>query len=351
MHVGLVFNQKSSEESPPPADLDPDGSIASGDAEAEWDSPETIRAVADAISTRHDVTLIEANQDAYEKLRTTRPDIVFNMAEGRSGGSRELQIPAILEMLDIPYTGSDPVTLGICLDKSRTKEVLLARGVATPPFVVCERPCELNGQIKPPAVVKPLWEGSSKGISDDCLAKDYAAIRRKGASIMERYRQPVIIEKFLPGREFTVALLGNGAGVRVLPLIEMDFSVLPAGANPLYSYEAKWTWDVPERPLDLFTCPAKVDARLKAAIEKVVKDAYRVLRCRDWSRIDVRLDERGVPNIIEVNPLPGILPRPEENSCFPKAARAAGLSYTQLVLSVLDNACDRYHLKARGSSS
>ncbi|HEY4643666.1 MAG TPA: D-alanine--D-alanine ligase, partial [Bacteroidota bacterium] len=147
--------------------------------------------------------------------------------------------------------------------------------------------------------------------------------------------------EYLSGREFTVALLGNGEELRVLPIVEIRFDSLPDGVRPIYSYEAKWVWDQSSNPLDIFHCPADIDVGLQRSIEDVCRRAYRLLRCRDWCRIDVRLDGSGVPNILELNPLPGILPMPQDNSCFPKAARAAGMSYSQLINAVLDTAARR----------
>jgi D-alanine-D-alanine ligase len=121
----------------------------------------------------------------------------------------------------------------------------------------------------------------------------------------------------------------------------MNFESLPDGALPIYGYEAKWIWDTPDEPLDIFQCPARISQKLQRAIEDVVLRAYRILGCRDWSRIDVRLDAGGTPNIVEVNPLPGILPNPEDNSCLPKAARAAGLRYDELIQSALRHAAER----------
>ena len=151
----------------------------------------------------------------------------------------------------------------------------------------------------------------------------------------------MIVEEYLPGAEFTCAVLGNGSEARVLPIVGMNFASLPDGALPIYGFEAKWIWDRPERPLQMFDCPAQVDDSLTKAIELVTLDAYRVLGCRDWSRIDVRLDAAGTPNVVEVNPLPGILPNPADNSCFPKAARAAGMSYNELIQSCLRFAAAR----------
>ncbi|NWG12084.1 MAG: D-alanine--D-alanine ligase, partial [Acidobacteria bacterium] len=160
--------------------------------------------------------------------------------------------------------------------------------------------------------------------------------------VLDRYHEPALVEEYLSGREFTVAILGNGTEARVLPIVEIKFGSLPEGVNPIYSYEAKWIWDDCSHPLEIFECPARLTPELKAEIERICLEAYRILRCRDWCRIDVRLDGAGRPHILELNPLPGILPRPENNSCFPKAARAAGMSYNQLINTVLDIACRRY---------
>ena len=142
-------------------------------------------------------------------------------------------------------------------------------------------------------------------------------------------------------------MLGNGSEARVLPIVGMNFGALPRGAVPIYGFEAKWIWDRPESPLDIFACPAPIPESMRTAIERVVLRAYRVLGCRDWARVDVRLDADGVPNIVEVNPLPGILPDPADNSCLPKAARAAGLSYEELIQSCLLQSAERNGISMR----
>jgi len=303
---------------------------------------ETIEAVRDALQQRHTVELVEADLAAYARLRELRPDFVFNIAEGLSGVSREAQMPAIFEMLQLPYLGSDPLTLASCLDKGRTKEILSYHGIPTAQFSVVH---SLDGfedlRVRFPSMVKPLHEGSSKGIYNSCLVRNAEELEREVRTILTVYHQPALVEEFLPGREFTVAIMGNGASLRVLPIVEIKFSSLPEGMNPIYSYEAKWILDTAANPLDIFTCPAEIDTTLQQRIERICQAAYGVLRCRDWSRIDVRLDGAGTPRILEVNPLPGILPKPEDNSCFPKAARAAGLSYSELINAVLDIALER----------
>lgn len=335
MKIGLVFNQKPKKISHENIDM-----------YAEWDGPETINAVANALKNglngtgRREVVLIEADNKMFNKLVKEKPDIVFNMAEGFYGASRESQVPAILDMLNIPYTGSDPVTLGICLDKQRTKEILSFHNISTPKFLTVSSGKELEN-ISLPAVVKPVWEGSSKGIINNSLVRTKKELREQVERVVNDYNQPALVEEFLEGREFTVAVLGNEDNARILPIVEIKLDELPPGSNKMYSYEAKWVWDTSDKPLNIFECPARLNPKLKIKIEDLCKKAFNVLRCRDWCRIDVRLDKNGEPHIIELNPLPGVLPNPEDNSCFPKAARSAGISYDEMINSVLNSAIKR----------
>jgi D-alanine-D-alanine ligase len=349
MHVALSFNLKGvaaalMEEPAEPPSEPPD--LPSDDLFAEWDDIHTIKAVEAALASRHQVSLVEANLDAFENYRRVRPDLVFNIAEGLHGASREAQIPAMLDLLGIPYTGSDPLTLGLCLDKRRSKEILAHNGIATPAFTVVTSLAEVPTRLRYPLIVKPTLEGSSKGVTDKALVHNRLELVSQLEWVLNTYDQPALIEEFLPGREFTVALLGNGDRLRVLPIVEINFDTLPAGVQPIYSYEAKWLWDQEQDPLQIFTCPASLEPLLRLQIEELCKSAFRALDCRDWCRIDVRLDAQGRPHVIELNPLPGILPRPEQNSCFPKAARAAGLSYDELILAVVDAASERLDLPA-----
>lgn len=342
MHIALVFNLREESVAVDEPPSEPPGSA--NDIYAEWDDIHTIKAVEAALSTRYQVSLVNADLDAFEKLRTLNPELIFNIAEGLYGASRESQMPAIFEMLQIPYTGSDPLTLGLCLDKRRTKEILAQHQVPSPRFWVVNSPLEMPKRLSYPLMVKPPLEGSSKGVTDKALVKNRKELAQQIEWVVSTYQQSALVEEFLPGREFTVALFGNGDELRVLPIVEINFDTLPQGVSPIYSYEAKWIWDTEAEPLQIFTCPAKLDPLLQRQIEEVCRNAFRALGCRDWCRIDVRLDTKGHPQIIELNPLPGILPRPEQNSCFPKAARAAGLNYNQLILSVVDAARARLQL-------
>lgn len=326
----VLPEEKREEEDEPPLDL-----------YAECDSDETISAVRQALEEKYEVVPVESDDRAFERLKKTKPDLVFNIAERLYGPNRESHIPTLCEILDLPYTGSDPLTLGICLDKSRAKEILSYHGVPNPAFWTVSSYLELPKTVALPAIVKPLFEGSSKGIKDNCLVRTRRDLNLRVREVTGLYHQPVIVEKFLGGREFTVGVLGNGPGLEILPIVEIDHSQLPDGAAPIYSYEAKWVWDRPEKPLRIFRCPADLSGGLKTDIENLVRRTCEVLRIRDWCRIDVRLDERNRPQILEVNPLPGILPNPEDNSCLPKAARTAGYSYSQLIHRVVKEALSR----------
>jgi len=312
---------------------------------AECDSDETIAAVGHALQERHQVVFIESDEKAYGRLKRQRPHLVFNIAERVVGPNRESHIPVVCEMLDIPYTGSDPLTLGICLDKSRAKEILTYHRIPNPAFWIIESAAAIPDGIRLPAIVKPLTEGSSKGIKNNSLVHTIGELYERVEEVVGTYKQPVIVERFLAGREVTGGVLGNAPNYEVLPIVEIDHGELPAGAAPIYSYEAKWLWDTREKPLDIFKCPAPVPGVLRAKIENVVVRTCTVLRIRDWCRVDVRLDDKGEPNILEVNPLPGILPRPEDNSCLPKAARTAGYSYSDLIHRVVEEASKRHGLR------
>jgi D-alanine-D-alanine ligase len=189
------------------------------DRYAEWDDEVTIAAVEAALSRAGEVVRLEADADFPARLREARPDIVFNLAEGMGGSSRESHVPALCEFWEIPYSGSDPLSLGICLDKARAKECLAHHGIPTPGFEVVESAGALPASLQLPIIVKPLHEGSSKGISQRSVCEDWADVERELRLIIETYGQPAIVERFLDGREFTVALLGNdGRAARDLPV-------------------------------------------------------------------------------------------------------------------------------------
>jgi len=345
MKVALLYNQKPAMEN--------GAAKYASDEYAEWDNPETIDAVAAALSEKHHVVKIDCHpKNLYsiiETLQTEQPDICFNIAEGIGTVSREAQLPALLDMLGFRYTASDPMTLCITLDKARTKEILAYHQIPTPAFQLVSSAQDVEKMLtiekKFPLIVKPLHEGSSKGIFERSVVSNNAELNAQLNEVLLKYKQPALVEAFLSGREFTVAMLGNGDRVEVLPIVELSFEHLPKNSKQIYSYEAKWLWDDPQNPVEVFHCPASMSKVLEEKIADVCRRAFVAVRCRDWARIDVRLDADGNPHIIEVNPLPGILPNPDEHSCFPMAARQAGLSYNALINRVLDEAVKRYALQ------
>lgn len=350
MNVALTYNVKPESDtfieelSPIPSNTSTQTKTQT-DTYAEWDTWETINALKEALEVYHNVILIEADESAFEKFKDIKPDIVFNIAEGFNGQSREAQIPAMLDMLQIPFTGSDALTLGITLDKARTKEILSYHKIPNAKFLLIDKYLPIyNHSFTFPLIVKPVSEGSSKGIFSSSLVKNYDELNAEIKRVIDEYNQPALVEEYLPGREFTIAVLGNGEEAKILPIIEIKFEDFPENVEPLYSYEAKWILDTKDNIFDVFECPAKLEPGLENKIKETVLRTYNVLKCRDWSRVDVRLDQNRIPNIIEINPLPGILPDPNENSSYPKAARAAGMEYNEMIQTVLYEACKRYNL-------
>jgi len=331
MRLGITYNLKKA-----PGKGAPGGGF-------DLDGVEAVRA---ALLKRHEtVDLVEADEDAFEKLRALRPEMVLNMAEGLWGESREAQMPAIMEMLRIPYTGAGPLSLALCLNKARAKEMLSHYGIPTARFLVTRSAAAgIDRYLTFPMMVKPLFEGSSRGIRNDSIVRDPEELERKVAGVLEEYGQPALVEEYLEGREFMVVLLGNGDGLRALPIVEIDCRALPEGVNPIYSYDARLLLGGAVREKDIFTCPADVNSRLATAIGDVAVDAFKALDVKDWCRIDVRLDSSGVPHVIELNPLPGALEDGEAASCLQMSAAAAGMDLGGLVNGVVDIARRRYGL-------
>lgn len=313
---------------------------------AEGDDPETISALASALRCAgHYPIVLEGDSKFPSHLEKIHPDLVFNIAEGLYGEMRESFVPMICERFAIPYTGSGPLTLAICLNKYRTKEILAWNRIPVSPFKYIAPNDEIDfSGLRFPLIVKPVSEGSSKGIFENSFVENPNIAKKKINELILKYKQGVIVEEYLPGKEFTVAVWGNGEEIEILPIIAMNFDELPPESKKIYSYEAKWIWDTDKNPLEIFQCPAKIAKSLEIKIKRIALEAYKMMDIRDWCRIDIRLDEKAIPNVIELNPLPGILPKPEQNSCFPKAARAAGYSYDEMINKITYFASKRYGL-------
>jgi D-alanine-D-alanine ligase len=371
MRIGITYDLKSAPGNGSAHEPD--------DAYEEFDSPVTIEAIAAVLrGLGHEVELLGDGRELLEKLLADPPELVFNFAEGTGvGRSREARVPAVLEMLGIPYTGSDPFTLAVTLDKDAAKTLAAAAGVPVPRglvvgadgFPVCPGPVAVGRPQVPlaaekdpspiadcplptanwqgldwlrglqfPLLLKPAWEGSSKGIRRKCLVHRPGELPEVLAALRRDYRQPVLVEEFIDGDEITVGVLGNSPpqviGVmRVLPVYPTDQFV--------YSLEVKRDF----RRLVRYECPAALSAADTAAVERAALAAYRALGCRDVARIDFRLKD-GTPYFLEVNPLPGL--NPESSDLVIMMVEQLGWKYERLIEEIVRAALDR--LPARSAA-
>ena len=331
MRIGITFDLKSSGTPRPGA---PD------DDQEEFDSPVTIKAVAQVLrDLGHDVAELGDGKPLVEALVAHPPDFIFNFAEGHGiGRSREARVPALCEMLNIPYSGSDPLTLATTLDKDCARRLAASHGIVVPRGVLIssEEDLALVAGFPLdcyPAILKPAWEGSSKGITKRCLVDTPDELTRVAKELAHDYAQPILVEEFIAGDELTVGVIGNGKPdvigiLRVLPNEPTDRFV--------YSLEVKRDW----RRMVRYECPAEIDAPQRAAVSQAALKIFNVLGCRDVARVDFRL-RKGVPYFIELNPLPGINP---ESSDLVLLAQGMGWSYAQLVGRIFAAACRRHLL-------
>lgn len=331
LKVGFAFNVKR---------LKPqvDGTL---DDEAEYDSPATLQAIREAIASfGHEVIDLEAKGELPNVLANTPVDLVFNISEGFKGRNRESQVPALLELLDIPYSGSDPATLAIALDKSLAKRMVRQHGILTPNFTVMvtgkeKLPKELN---QFPLIVKPNAEGSSKGVHPASVVHNEAELRDTVRKVLDKYRQPALVEQYISGREFTVGLLGERRP-KVLPIMEVVF-LDPSERTPVYSFEHKQDWSSKVR----YDTPAKLEPVHQRAIERAARESFVALNARDVARIDFRMDAQGRVYFLECNPLPGLTP---DWSDLVLIAKSAGMDYRMLIGEILAPAIRRYHERMR----
>jgi len=313
----------------------------------EFEPEETIHHVKNGIEVAGwEYLQIEADEGCYENLRRLRPDIVFNRAEGIRGESRESHIPAFCEMLGIPYVGSGIMANAIGLDKPTTKMILEYHGLKTAPFQVLNKPDEkLRKGLKYPLILKPSHEGSSIGINWDNVVNDEKTMRKKLGEMLDTYKQPILAEKFIDGREFSVGFVGNyrdGEEPVVLPILEIDFSGFPEELGRVLGQKAKSVFDDSSN----YKCPAKMDDALRRRVEEHAKASFRALNCLDWARMDYRLDADGELYFLEVNTLPGIdydVER-DELSFYPMMWYALGKKFPDMVREVISAALRRYGL-------
>jgi D-alanine-D-alanine ligase len=308
---------------------------------AEFDRPETIAGLEGALAGLGYATerIGSVRQLAARLVAGERWDLVFNIAEGLRGIGREAQVPALLDAWEIPYTFSDPMVMGLTLHKGMTKRVVRDHGIPTAAFAVVESRADLAGLDLPyPLFAKPVAEGTGKGVTPASRVASPTALRRVVGELLERFRQPVLVETFLPGREFTVGLTGSGDAAAVIGVMEV---VLGAQAEAgVYSYVNK------EESESRVRYHLADDAEARAAAE-VALAAWRALGCRDGGRVDLRSDASGRPNFLEVNPLAGLHP---EHSDLPIMCGLAGIAYQDLIGRIVESALARTGLGRRAAA-
>lgn len=323
----------------------PDANDPRTQLETDFDDPSVIELIIQHLKKCcYNIIAIEANGTAYLKLYKWRKqiDLVFNFSEGIYGRDRECHMPAMLEMLRLRYTGSSPLTQALVLNKAKTKEILSANNIPVLPFQVFRNKEErMKINLPFPIIVKPLSQGSGAGITNKSVVYDEASLFKQIKFIIKIFKQPAMIEPFLAGREFSVAMLGNPP--RILPIIEPNHSLLPKEYLPLDSLEVKWVFEEQSEKHHLI-CPAKIDNKLYKKVKQICCDTWKALEINDWCRIDLRCNADNNPYILEVNSPAGLLP-PEISmtSYFPLAARAAGIGYEELLKSIINIAFKRYN--------
>ncbi len=322
------------------------------DALAEYDSAETVYAIQRAlVEAGHDAFYLEADATLLDTLRETQPDLCFNIAEGLRGDARESHVPALLELLGIPYTGSKVLTHAISLDKEKTKRIWRDNGLPTAPFQVFQQmDTPVDAHLAFPLFVKPVHEGSGMGINGQSIVHTEAALRAQVQWVIQAYRQPALVETYLPGREFTVGLVGNAPhivltpdpnfythhGFHIFPVLEIDTQ--RGNVRGIYNAQAK-SYAIDDEAAPGYLCPADITSELATTLQHLAVAAFSALDALDIARVDFRMGADGLPYLVEINTLPGLNP---VLSDIVIAARAGGIPHADLIQRVVEQALARY---------
>ena len=325
--VGLTYDLKTEykfKEGDPP------------DANAEFDHPSTIDVIADAIAANgFKVKRIGNVTSVLEKMGNLDVDIVFNISEGITGRNRESQVPILLEMAGVPFVGADALTLGLTLDKVMAKKIFIAEKIPTPKFYEFKSSEELanTNHYKFPLIVKPRFEGSSKGLSESSRVENRDDLKKQVDFVAQAYKQPVLVEEFISGQEFTVAIVGNDPP-EAMPVVQIKIDGRLQLNDRFYTF-ARITSDRLE-----YVCPAKISQELKKKLQDLAIKTYNAVECRDFGRVDFRVDPDGNPFVLEINPLPSL----STEDVFKLVAETIGITYEEIVGRILKSAIKRHGL-------
>ncbi|MBP7216271.1 MAG: ATP-grasp domain-containing protein [Candidatus Omnitrophica bacterium] len=326
--VGLTFDLKTDyqfKEGDPP------------DANAEFDHPSTIDVIAKAIEASGYKTKKIGNvANVLEKMGNLGVDIVFNISEGISGRNRESQVPVLLEMQGVPFVGADALTLGLTLDKVMAKKVFMAEKIPTPKFFEVKSTEALvnTDHMQFPLIVKPRFEGSSKGLTESSRVENMEELKAQVERVVTNYKQPALIEEFISGQEFTVAIVGNDPP-EVFPVVQIKIDGRLQLNDKFYTF-ARITSDRLE-----YICPAHISAELKKKLSDLALRVYQAVECQDFGRVDFRVDKEGNPYVLEINPLPSL----STEDVFMLVAKARGITYEEIIHKILTSALKRYNLR------
>ncbi|MFA5356377.1 MAG: ATP-grasp domain-containing protein [Candidatus Omnitrophota bacterium] len=325
--VGLTYDLKSDYEfkkDDPP------------DANAEFDHPSTIGVIASAIeSCGFKVKKIGNVINLLEKIDKLDVDIVFNISEGLTGRNRESQVPILLEMAGIPFVGADALTLSLTLDKIMAKKVFIAENIPTPKFFEVKSPENLQNMnhFKFPLIVKPRFEGSSKGLSENSRVGNKEELKAQVEYVINAYKQPALVEEFISGQEFTVAVVGNDPP-EVMPIVHIQIDGKFKLNDKFYTF-ARITSDKLK-----YVCPPRINKELAGKISDLALKTYNAVECRDFGRVDFRVDKEGNPYVLEINPLPSL----STEDVFMIVAKEIGITYAKMIGRILESAIKRHNL-------
>lgn len=327
LKIGVIYDK-------PPVDVKYSIESRSADKQKQTTKEE----ICSVLRKKYDVVEVLADDQIIQSLTDSKIDLAFPLCTGITGESRQSQVPAILEMLGIPYIGSGILAHSLALNKSKAKQIFDYNNISTPTFQSFHTTEErLNPDLKFPLIVKPSCEGSGFGIHKDSVVYNEQDLIKKVNALLKKYQPPVLVEEFIEGRELTVGIIGNGDSKQVLPIMEIDFEDVPEDVGKFYTYEVKCDFGEETK----YLCPAQVSKSAEKAILSSAQRAFDVLGCKDLARVDVRL-QGNQPYIIEINSLPGLKP---EYSDLPKMASKTNLCYDDLIFKIVDSSIERLNIE------
>ncbi|MFC1705133.1 ATP-grasp domain-containing protein [Nanoarchaeota archaeon] len=338
MNIGLIYTSDVEENEEDPTSIDIEGRM----------SDDHIIEIDKCLKSKgHDTVHIHVDLDMFEKLRKMKDeiDVIFNLCDDGffSKSSMEPHVPAMLDILAIPYTGAGYKSLATCLNKGRTKEILQANDIPTPKFQVFDSmKVRLNTGLKFPLFVKPVREDASIGIKQDSIVHDEEELMRRVFIVLDMYKQPALVEEFIDGREANVGIIGTKT-MQALPVSEIIFDHLSDDLPKICTYSAKW-----KEESDYFKntppkCPAEMDEQLANKLKEIALKSYKLMGCQDYGRVDFRIDKQGNPYVLEVNPNPDI----SFDAGLARMAKAAGKEYPVLIDFIVNSALEKFGVKPK----